>query len=346
MRDALSAAQTLKTLWVPQHLAPLRGQRNDLRWHLVLPRHADVKHLLGFLPRGHTAQGRQAKRHATHIRRLTPPMARGHAAKRCDGIGADRHADVIQPACRGGLALEVKRGAQRLTQSGRGHGIKQRLALGAGVVREPRALEHRLARTQAEAIASKPRDEGCAGGPWIQARPPRGSGRARLGPPGWREREPPIGPGAQAVPRHTARLGPHLGRRHTRQHRVRERARDPTTGRQKGRKGRMSLGDARAHAGHGVRDRVETRAAQAVLLQEGHGLVERAGPIFEGGRWAAQLSDEAREHLGHRCARPGIRHRDPNTVDMLPEQGPLACGDGGGRGWPRRRTSSPYPGRC
>jgi len=55
MRRALRDAQTLKTLWVTQHLAPLLGQGDDLPCDLLLPRHADVKHLLGFLPRGKTA---------------------------------------------------------------------------------------------------------------------------------------------------------------------------------------------------------------------------------------------------------------------------------------------------
>lgn len=55
LRSALRDAQTLKTLWVPQHLAPLLGQGDDLPCALLLPRHADLKHLLRFLPRGNTA---------------------------------------------------------------------------------------------------------------------------------------------------------------------------------------------------------------------------------------------------------------------------------------------------
>jgi hypothetical protein len=39
MRDALSCAQTLKTLWVPQHLATLFAQRDDLACHLLLSGH-------------------------------------------------------------------------------------------------------------------------------------------------------------------------------------------------------------------------------------------------------------------------------------------------------------------
>ena len=112
MRGALRYAQTLKTLWVTQHLAPLLGQGDDLTCDLLLPRHADVKHLLGFLPRGHTAQSRQAKRHAIGIRRLTHPMAFGDAEKRFDGIGADRQADVIEPEGLRGLKLERKIGVK------------------------------------------------------------------------------------------------------------------------------------------------------------------------------------------------------------------------------------------
>jgi len=55
MRMALRDAQTLKTLWVTQHLAPLLGQRDALTCDLLLPRHAHLKHLLGFLPSGKTA---------------------------------------------------------------------------------------------------------------------------------------------------------------------------------------------------------------------------------------------------------------------------------------------------
>ena len=49
MRDALRCVQTLKTLWVPQHLATLFAQRDDLAGHLLLSGHADLKDLLSFL---------------------------------------------------------------------------------------------------------------------------------------------------------------------------------------------------------------------------------------------------------------------------------------------------------
>jgi hypothetical protein len=55
MRSALSDAQTLKTLWVTQHLAPLLGQGGERRCDLLLPRDADLQYLLGFLPSGHTS---------------------------------------------------------------------------------------------------------------------------------------------------------------------------------------------------------------------------------------------------------------------------------------------------
>src|SRR5713226_889341 len=155
MRGGVIEAETFETLRVPQHLAPLLGQGDDLTCDLLLSRHADVKHMLSFLPRGHTAQSRQAKRHAIRIRSLTHPMALGYAEKRFNGIGTDRQADVIQPECRGGLQLEVKIGSKLLTQRGRGHSCNQRFTLSSGVVRETLDLENLLARKQAEGIGSK-----------------------------------------------------------------------------------------------------------------------------------------------------------------------------------------------
>ena len=106
------------------------------------------KHLLGFLPSGHTAQGRQAKRDASRILRLAHPVVLGHPEKRFDGIGADRQADVIEPERLGGLELELEIGPKLPAQGGRGHGVNQRLALGQGVVREPLGFENLLARQQ------------------------------------------------------------------------------------------------------------------------------------------------------------------------------------------------------
>ena len=145
MRVGLIEAQTLKTLWVIQYLAPLLGQGDDLTCEFLLPGPADVKHLLGFLTSRKTAQSLQAQRHAIRILRLTRPMALGHPKKRFDGIGADRQADMIQPEVRGRLQFEIKIGSKLLTQGGRGHSVNQRLALSAAVVRESLDLENLLA---------------------------------------------------------------------------------------------------------------------------------------------------------------------------------------------------------
>jgi hypothetical protein len=91
-----------------QHLAPLLGQGGELSCDLLLSRDADLKDLLGFLPGGQAAQGRQAQGDASRILSLAHPMALGHPEKRFDGIGTDRQADVIEPECRSGLQLEVK----------------------------------------------------------------------------------------------------------------------------------------------------------------------------------------------------------------------------------------------
>src|SRR5216684_7664167 len=122
MRGGLLKAETLEMLRVPQHLAPLLAQGGALSGALVLPCHTHPQHLLGFLPRGNAAEGRQAQRHAMRLLRLAPPMALGHAEQRCDRLGADWQADVSAPEWRGGLQLEGKRGANLLTQSARGPG--------------------------------------------------------------------------------------------------------------------------------------------------------------------------------------------------------------------------------
>ena len=128
-----------------QHLAPLLGQGGELRCDLVLSCDADLQDLLGFLPGGQAAQGRQVQGDASRLLRLAHPMALGHPEKRCDGIGTDRQADVIEPECRSGLQLEGKIGAELQAQSGGGHRVNQRFALGEGGVREPRGFENLLA---------------------------------------------------------------------------------------------------------------------------------------------------------------------------------------------------------
>jgi hypothetical protein len=90
---------------------------------------------------------------------------------------------VMEPESRGGLQLEVKRGAKLLTQRGRGHGCNQRLALSSGVVRESLRLENLLALQEAVGIGAKPLQEGFARGSVIQTSPQLGSGRALLCPP-------------------------------------------------------------------------------------------------------------------------------------------------------------------
>ena len=145
MRAAWSQSEALKTLRVAQHLTPLLGQRGALTGDLLLPREADLKHLLGFLPCGKTAEGRQAQRNARGILRFAHPVVLGHPEKRCDGIGTARQADVIEPEGLGRLELEGKRGAELQAQSGGGHRVDQRFALGEGVVREPRGFENLLA---------------------------------------------------------------------------------------------------------------------------------------------------------------------------------------------------------
>src|SRR5712691_2737681 len=321
MRGGLRKAETLERLRVPQHLAPLRAQGGAWSGALVLPCHTHPTHLLGFLPRGNAAAGRQAQRHALRLLRLAHPMALGHPEERCDRIGAEWHAAVIEPQWRGGLQLEVTRGTQRLTPSARGHGGTQRLAWGPGVVRAPLHREHLLALQQAVGIGAKPRDEGLARGQWIQTRPQLGSRGALLGTPGWREGEHLLGPGAEAVPRHTPRRGPDFGRRQTCANRVREWARDLPPGRQKSGQGGMRLVGALAQARYGVRELVDAWAAQSWLIQGGHGFVESAAAVFAVGGRATHLGDEAVEQGGNRVARPGLRYRDAETVDPVQREG-------------------------
>ena len=57
MRGGLLEAETLETLRVPHHLAPLLGQRGELSGESLLSRHTHLQHLLGFLPSGNAAEG-------------------------------------------------------------------------------------------------------------------------------------------------------------------------------------------------------------------------------------------------------------------------------------------------
>ena len=56
----------------------------------------------------------------------------------------------------------------------------------------------------------------------------------------------------------------------------------------------------------------------------GNGFMQIAATVFEVGRWATHLRDEAVEHLGNGVARPGIGHADPDTVDMFQSEGTVA----------------------
>lgn len=135
----------------------------------MLSGHADLKDLLGFLPCRRPAQGRQAKGDARGILRLAHPVLLGHPEKRCDGIGTDRYADVIEPEGRGGLELVRQIGGKLPAQRGRGHGVDERLTLRQGGTREALCFEHRLAVKQTFGIALKSLDEGLTGGQVIQA---------------------------------------------------------------------------------------------------------------------------------------------------------------------------------
>ena len=73
MRVGLIEAETFETLRVPQHLAPLLGQGGELSGELLLFRHTHLQHLLGFLPSGNAAEGRQAKGDASGILGLAHP---------------------------------------------------------------------------------------------------------------------------------------------------------------------------------------------------------------------------------------------------------------------------------
>ena len=69
-------AETLETLRMAQHLAPLLGQGGELRCDLVWSCDADLQDLLGFLPGGQAAQGRQVQGDASRLLRLgcVPPF--------------------------------------------------------------------------------------------------------------------------------------------------------------------------------------------------------------------------------------------------------------------------------
>jgi len=261
------------------------------------------------------------------ILRRAPPMPLGPPAKRGDGIGADRQAHVIPPKGGGGFPLGDQRGATFPTHRGGGHRRPPRLTLRQGGVREPWRLATLLARQQAGGLATPARDAGLAGGALLQTRPPCGEGRTRLGPAAGGQGEDPVGPGAQAVPRHQAGFGAPGGRRQTRQDRLVDVAQDAPTGGPTGRAGWMVSGGALAPRGHGVRPLGDAGTPQALRLQAGDSVAPLTATVFEGGGRATQPGDQTPEARGHRVARPGIRHRDPHAAGGLQRRGP----GGGGR---------------
>ena len=108
MATHLLPAQSLKTAWVGQHLTPLLGQRGEATDDLLLRSHADLKHLLGFLPGRRAAQGGQAQRDAMGILDRAHPVLLGQAEQRFDGIGAERQADIVETQRRGRLELVLE----------------------------------------------------------------------------------------------------------------------------------------------------------------------------------------------------------------------------------------------
>jgi hypothetical protein len=127
------------------------------------------------------------------------------------------------------------------------------------------------------------------------------------------------------VPRQKAGPGSSFGRRSTRQNRVREFARDATTGRHQGLEGRVRLVRAREQPSDSVRALVDARAWQSLCPQEGDGLVPIAAAVLQVGGRTAQDGEEAAEPLGKRFARPGSRHGYPKTVDMVQREGPWSA---------------------
>ena len=83
----------------------------------------------------------------------------------------------------------------------------------------------------------------------------------------------------------------------------------------------MILVGALEHSGYGVRDIVDAWAGQFLLIEDGHGFLEIAASVFEVGGRATHPGDEAVEQLGNRFSRPGIRHRDADTVDPVQRDG-------------------------
>jgi hypothetical protein len=351
VRRALRPAEALETLRVPQHLTPLLGQGGERRWELLLPGRTDSEDLCGFLPSRRPASGWPAQRDASRLLRLAHAVVLGDPKERCTRIGADGHADVLEPQGLSGGKLDRQRGATLLAHRGCGHRCTPRCALGQGVMGAPRGCAHLLARQATLGLAPEAREEGLAGGPRIEASPQTGEDGAGLGPTGRRELAQLLGPGAQAVHRQQAGLGAHGGGGPTRQEGVRARARDPPAGRQKTRAGGVGLGRAPAPAGGRVCDIVEAGACQPAFLSPVDGCVPRAATVLEGGRRSAHGGDETSEDHGPGCTRPRLGARAPAAVAVLQRGGTVAKllvlgvegHNGADRAWTQAQAASDPP---
>ena len=102
-------------------------------------------HLPGFLPGWNATEGGQAQRHSTGILALTAPVLLGQSEQRCDRIGADRQADMVETERRGGVGLVVELAGELSAHRPRRDRVDERLALGQGVVREALSFENLLA---------------------------------------------------------------------------------------------------------------------------------------------------------------------------------------------------------
>jgi hypothetical protein len=122
-------------------------------------------------------------------------VALSHPEERCDRIGADRHADVIETYSLGGCELVLQSGLKLQAPWGRGDGGDPRLTLGQGVVGEPPRLEHLLALQQTLGISPKALDEVFARWQLVEARSQTGEDGTGLGPASRGELEQPLSPG-------------------------------------------------------------------------------------------------------------------------------------------------------
>src|SRR5438132_7800537 len=98
MRIGLLAPATLETLRVAPPRAPLPGQGGARRGAFLLSRPPPLAPLLGFLPRGNAADGREAKGAARGILGLAHPPQRGRTALRGHRSGSARRGERARGA--------------------------------------------------------------------------------------------------------------------------------------------------------------------------------------------------------------------------------------------------------